>query len=97
MTRLSPFHRTSLLAVLLLCLSWSAWLQGNHIHIAEHAAIDACVLCHYNTAAMPSSPSAPDIITVAQTVIAVIAFLGALPLSFLSPPARAPPRKFIVV
>ena len=96
MTRLAHRHRLSLLTVLLLCLSWSLWLQGNHVHIADHTAVDACVVCHYNAASVPSSPSTPEIIRTVAFVSAVmlIALIG--PLLKLRPPVRAPPAKSIV-
>lgn len=97
MTRLAHKHRISLLAVLLLCLSWSVWLQGNHVHIAEHTAIDACVVCHYTAAALPSTPSSPEIIPVVIAVSAVLLITAAVPLLNLRPPVRAPPVAHFVV
>ncbi len=96
MTRLRPQHRLSLLAVLLLCLSWSVWLQGNHVHIAEHTAIDACVVCHYGAAALPSTPSSPEITPFVIAVGAVLSIATTQPRLNLRPPTRAPPLNILV-
>ncbi|WP_339674242.1 hypothetical protein [uncultured Zhongshania sp.] len=96
MTRLVHKHRLSLLAVLLLCLSWSVWLQGNHVHVAEHSAIDACVVCHYNAASLPSTTSSPDIIRTAAVFSDTVSLAVFVLLVTLRPPARAPPAKLIV-
>ncbi|WP_320836885.1 hypothetical protein [Zhongshania sp.] len=87
--------RLSLAALLLLCLSWSLWLQGNHVHVAEHSPLSECVVCHYSGAAATSEPFNPYI----------PAFLpsrheSAIPDVFrtspvLRPPARAPPVFFV--
>jgi hypothetical protein len=92
MTRLAHKNRISLLAVLLLCLSWSVWLQGNHVHVADHTALDACVACHYNAAALPSTAISAEITRTVVEVSDIVAIAVVLPLLPLRPPARAPPE-----
>ena len=96
MTRLGPQHRIPLLAVLLLCLSWSMWLQGNHVHIAEHTAIDACVVCHYGAAALPSTPNSLQLAPSFIALGAASPIVAAVPLVNLRPPTRAPPLRPLV-
>jgi hypothetical protein len=96
MTRLAHKHRLSLLAVLLLCLSWAVWLTGSHVHVAEHTALDACVVCHYNAAALPATATSAEIIRIVVAVSNVAAVALVLPLLTLRPPVRAPPVNILV-
>ncbi len=87
--------RLSLAALLLLCLSWSLWLQGNHIHVAEHTPISECVVCHYSSAAATSDPFStytPAFVPSCHE-LALPAVVRAS--AVLHPPARAPPVVFV--
>ena len=94
--KLSLQHKLlSLAALLLLCLSWSLWLQGNHIHVAEHSPLSECVVCHYSGVAATSDPFSPYIPAALPSRHDL-----ALPSVFrasivLRPPARAPPVFFV--
>jgi len=87
--------RLSLAALLLLCLSWSLWLQGNHIHIAEHSPLSECVVCHYSSAAATSDPFTPYIpaFLPSRHELALPKVIRARVV--LHPPARAPPVAFV--
>jgi hypothetical protein len=91
MNRSALHKRYSLLAVLLLCLSGSLWMQANHVHLTGHSTLHECVVCHYSAAAALNSHSSSSItITpVASLELAIILFAVVGPQ--LRPPARAPP------
>ncbi|WP_373079662.1 hypothetical protein [Zhongshania sp.] len=87
--------RLSLAALLLLCLSWSLWLHGNHVHVAEHSPLSECVVCHYSGAAATNEPFSPYIPAVlpSRHESALASVFHASPV--LRPPARAPPVFFV--
>jgi hypothetical protein len=67
------------------------WLQGNHVHIAEHTAIDACVVCHSGAAALPATPNSLAIVLSFTALGALLPIASAELLVNLRPPTRAPP------
>lgn len=85
------YKRFSLAALLLLCLSWSLWLQGHHIHIAEHTPLSECAVCHYSGPAVTSDSFSPYIpaFLPSRHELALPRVLRAS--DVLHPPVRAPP------
>lgn len=94
--RLSQLQRKfSILALLLLCLSGSLWLQGEHLHINDTGPVHDCALCHHGVAALSAiTPLLPVDwgnypLPISPTCSASIASLVALP------PVRGPPVLFV--
>lgn len=93
MNRLSPLRYRSLLTLLCLCLSWSAWLQAEHIHLHGDGVAEECLVYHQGTSATLSSGELP---------LASVTGCSALPFeqpcatkaaNYFSQPARGPPSK----
>ncbi|WP_372861510.1 hypothetical protein [Spongiibacter sp.] len=86
-----PRYRSLLLALLLLCLSWSAWLQAEHIHLDSHEVVEECLLYHQGAnAALSSHIGLGGSFTSGQR-LATYQPLAGKSAALYSPPARAPP------
>lgn len=91
MNVLSPLRYRSLLALLLLCLSWTAWVEAEHIHLHGDGVAEECLVYHHGAAAALSSGGLPSI-SLGNTQASTVYFLCATKaVTVYSQPVRGPP------
>ncbi len=81
----------SLLALFVLCLSWSAWLQAEHIHLGDHGVVEECLLYHQGGSAALSSHAELGGGCAAEKAHELYRPLVGSAAALVSPPARGPP------
>lgn len=85
-------YQLRLIAVLLLSLSASLWLQGDHLHITDkHSVSEHCLVCQFGAAAAPAAEFVVAVVLASATLLVPTLVNSLSPARRLRPPARAPP------